>query len=120
MGGGGRDNTVANNTCIGVKDVCIHFDNRGMNWQHADCTNSSTGGPGLLVQQLEQVHYQQPPYSTQYPRLPDTMSYRPCVPVGNLVLYNRCCNCTQSTFIDRSDDTISSWGSYLQGNTFDC
>jgi hypothetical protein len=115
--GGGRDNTIVGTKCRNITGAhCIRFDNRGMNWQAAACTNSSSG-PGLLVAQLEAVHYQQPPYSTAYPRIVNTMQDHPCVPVGNLFSSNSCCDCVDEHVISQSNSTIASWYSTEIGST---
>lgn len=104
--GGGRDNTITGTSCTTTRGSCIHFDNRGMNWQRAYCTPPN----GELVQQLFSVKYTQPPYSTAYPRIVNTLSDRPCVPVGNYIAQISCVDCKQGV-IDQSQATISSWNS---------
>lgn len=47
---------------------------------------------GLLVQGLFDVHYPQPPYATTFPEITDTLSFRPCVPVRNIITDNTFCN----------------------------
>ena len=120
--GGGRDNLLSGNRAEIVKSPMIQFDNRGMNWQHQMCNNSS----GELVQQLYSVNYTFPPYSVEYPAIVNTMSDHPCVPVGNSFIGNTYCNCTldpnavgASKFIDVPISTINSWFSYISDNTED-
>ena len=110
--GGGRDNTISDNICKSTDQYCVHFDNRGMNWQRAYCTPPN----GQLVEQLFQVNYTYPPYSKQYPRIVNTLSDRPCVPVGNLISNNLYSNCTKG-FVSESTATIESWGSTIENNS---
>jgi hypothetical protein len=65
--GGGRRNKVYSNRFEDC-DFDIHMDNRGMSAAtkrcHANCT-----GTGCFKTELEALHYQQPPWSTQFPEL---------------------------------------------------
>ena len=85
-----------------------------MNWQLGQCSrNASYTGP--LVQQLLDVHYQQPPYSTAFPEMVSTMSNRPCTPVNVSFVRNRGCNV--SKLIDASASDLAQWGDVFTGNT---
>lgn len=111
--GGGRDNLVMFNHFTG-NDLAVHLDNRGMNWQQSSC-NSSTGA---LVQQLFSVNYTQPPYSTAYPAITDSLSFHPCVPVRSNVTSNTYCNTT--AFQDVTQRQIDSWFCDYSLNTEKC
>jgi hypothetical protein len=111
--GGGRDNTITNTVCRDVTESCILFDNRGMNWQAGMC---AANPPGMLVQQLEQVNYQQPPYSTAYPLIVNTMQFHPCVPVGNLFANNTCCGCGTGQVLNQPVSVVESWFSNATDN----
>ena len=115
--GGGRDNVLQQNNCANVTS-CILFDNRGMNWEAEMCSSNATY-TGQLVEQLLQVNYQRPPYSTAYPALPSLLKDRPCVPVNNSVVANTFCIATGG-FIDQSNTTITSWGSSMRDNVQKC
>jgi len=65
MLGGGSDHTITNNIFIGSK-YGIHVDNRLQNW--ADYTLE------LIKLRLQEVGYDKPPYSKQYPQLPSYFS----------------------------------------------
>ena len=49
-----------------------------------DCNSTS----GALVQQLLSVNFTQPPYSTAYPAIVDSLAFHPCVPVRANVTSN--------------------------------
>jgi hypothetical protein len=118
--GGGRDNTVRGNTCKHLSGACIHFGDRGLNWQKALCRTE-------LYQQLRAVNYQQPPYSTAYPRIVDTLQDLPCTPVGNAFDGNAFCAVGSGLlFIDghtpaQARDVVALWHSTMANNTaFSC
>jgi hypothetical protein len=111
--GGGRDVIVRNNTCRNT-GTCLHLDNRGMNRQLDSCTYNSSL-TGALVQQLFDVKYQQPPYSTAFPEMARTLSNRPCVPVNVSFVGNRGCNV--SRLIDASASDLAQWGDVFTGNS---
>jgi hypothetical protein len=111
--GGGRDNIIRNNVCRNV-GTCLHLDNRGLNWQHDSCTVNSTW-TGRLVQELLDVHYQQPPYSTAFPEIVTTLDRRPCTPVNNSFVNNFACN--TSVYIDASLADLAAWGDVFANNT---
>jgi hypothetical protein len=81
--GGGRDNTV---TCNLVMDsmISFHFDSRGMSWK-----NWNQPGEGWnLEERAEKMNYKNPPWSTRYPRLAETMNNSPREPLGNVLKNN--------------------------------
>jgi hypothetical protein len=119
--GGGRDVIVDSNVCKGVVDTCVHVDDRGLNWQSGECTYNTTF-TGELVQQLFDVKYTQPPYSTYFPEIVNTLSRRPCTPVNISITDNSYCNATTKTFIDMSLAVLEKYDDYVQGNTpnLDC
>ena len=111
--GGGRDNIVRNNVCKN-SGTCLHLDDRGLNWQHASCIYNATY-TGKLVQELYDVKYQQPPYSTAFPEIVTTLAREPCTPVNVSFLSNSACNTT--TLIDTSQANLAAWGDVFSGNT---
>lgn len=111
--GGGRDIIVRNNHCRDV-GTCLHLDDRGLNWQHASCIYNATY-TGRLVQELYDVKYQQPPYSTAFPEIVTTLARQPCTPVNVSFLSNTACNAT--TLIDVSLADLAQWGDVFTGNT---
>ena len=111
--GGGRDNIVRNNVCRDV-DVCLHLDDRGLSWQHESCIYNATY-TGRLIQELYDVHYTQPPYSTAFPEIVTTLDRRPCTPVNVSYTGNRACNATH--LMDASMDDLASWGDVFSDNT---
>ena len=111
--GGGRDNIVRNNICRNVK-TCLHLDDRGLNWQEASCTVNATY-TGRLVQELYDVKYTTPPYSTAFPEIVSTLSRRPCTPVNVSYLNNAACNASQ--LADFTPQNVAEWGDVFEGNT---
>ena len=111
--GGGRDVIVRNNVCRNVA-VCLHLDDRGLNWQRDACTKNATF-TGDLVAGLFAVDYTQPPYATTFPEMVTTLSNRPCTPVNISFTGNQACNATQ--MIDVSAADLAAWGDTYQGNT---
>ena len=111
--GGGRDNIIRNNSCSNA-GTCLHLDDRGLNWQHASCIENATY-TGRLVQELYDVHYQQPPYSTAFPEIVTTLARQPCTPTNNSFLSNTACNVT--TLMDASLADLATWGDVFAGNT---
>jgi hypothetical protein len=114
--GGGRDTIVDGNDCRGVVDTCVHIDDRGLNWQAGECTFNSSY-TGELVQQLFDVKYTQPPYSTTFPEIVSTLSRRPCTPVNISITDNTYCNATTKVFIDMSSADLEKYDDYVNGNT---
>ena len=76
--GGGSDNIYTNNIFMETQ-YGIHVDNRLQNWSKAILEKG-----GLIEKRLEDVNFQNPPYSNQYPEL---SKYWPNdgIPKGNLV-----------------------------------
>jgi hypothetical protein len=111
--GGGRDNVVRNNVCRNV-GTCMHLDNRGLNWQHDSCVVNASW-TGRLVQELYDVKYTQPPYSTAFPEIVTTLDRRPCTPVNVSYVGNSACN--TSTLIDAALKDLDAWGDIFVGNT---
>lgn len=81
--GGGRDNTV---TCNLVLDsvFSFHFDSRGMTWKQWN----QPGDGWNLEEKAEKMDYKNPPWSTRYPRLAETMNNSPREPLGNVLKNN--------------------------------
>ena len=79
--GGGSDNVYTNNIFISTR-YGIHVDNRLQNWSSGILDKG-----GLVEKRLNAVNFQNPPYSTQYPKL---VSYwnNAALPTGNLVENN--------------------------------
>jgi len=87
MIGGGRDNTVTINIFVDCAPS-LHIDGRGLNWMayHID---------GWIQEEKEKgtisgIAYNQPPYSTRYPKLPDIIQDEPYAPKGNVISGNIC------------------------------
>eukprot|EP01064_Diplonema_japonicum_P003712 TRINITY_DN12409_c1_g1_i1.p1 TRINITY_DN12409_c1_g1~~TRINITY_DN12409_c1_g1_i1.p1 ORF type:complete len:637 (+),score=79.85 TRINITY_DN12409_c1_g1_i1:79-1911(+) len=107
--GGGRRHTVTGNTYINVSSP-MHIDNRGQTWEASYCTAPN----GTFWEEMYAVNYTLPPYSTAYPELLDVDS--PCVPVHNVVSFNRYCGAGASGFADFSDAQAKAWGVTMEGN----
>ena len=124
--GGGRRNLIRNNTFIDCdKDVAI--DNRGQlwSWQVEYCSPDCNppAGRNCFAGVLASLNYTHPPYSTRYPELVNIFEEQPCVPVGNEIVGNRYCHTRSPSggeFVDRSEETILSWSSYISDNREDC
>jgi len=71
----------------------------------------------MFQQQLEAVHYQNPPWSLQYPELVHIFQDHPCVPVYNEVVDNTYCG---GTFIDISTDQAKQWLDTVANNSMKC
>ncbi|MFC0401387.1 right-handed parallel beta-helix repeat-containing protein [Paraburkholderia rhizosphaerae] len=80
--GGGRDNIVEDNL-FANSSPALYVDSRGLSWQNPDVINPS----GIFQTALRAVPYNQPPYSTQYPTLPNILQDHLGAPVGNV--FNR-------------------------------
>lgn len=80
--GGGRDNAIENNVFL-AKSPAILFDARGKGWAAA-----SVGPGGVIRQRIEEVHGDQPPYTTRYPRLAGILRSDLGFPAGNAVVRN--------------------------------
>jgi hypothetical protein len=85
--GGGRDCTIANNIFVDCPPA-VHIDARAMGWAgyHADdwVKEGTTKGT------LSGIRYNEPPYSTRYPKLINILAEEPHAPRGNLVARNVC------------------------------
>jgi hypothetical protein len=81
--GGGRDNIVQDNL-FANSSPALSVDSRGLSWQNADAVNPS----GIFQTELRAVPYNQPPYSTQYPTLPNILQNHLGAPVGNVFSRN--------------------------------
>ena len=67
--------------------------------------------------QLDALHYQQPPYSTQYPTLPGIFDNRPCLPVNSVIMHNYHCG---GEFQDFDDAQAVLWNITLVDNDHQC
>lgn len=87
MIGGGRDNTVTNNIFIDCVPA-IHVDGRGLNWMayHIDSWIQEEKEKGTILG----IAYNQPPYSTRYPKLSVILTDEPYAPKGNVISTNIC------------------------------
>jgi hypothetical protein len=83
MIGGGRDNLVENNIFV---ECCpsVHVDARGLGWAGYFFDGSLT----LLFDQLKEMKYKEPPYSTRYPELLSLDQGNPALPVNNRIVRN--------------------------------
>ncbi len=82
--GGGHDNIVENNVFIECSKS-IHLDARGMNWARPEFL---PGGHCQMYEKLEEIKYDQPPYSVRYPELATILYRDPCMPRGNIFRTN--------------------------------
>lgn len=83
MIGGGRDNTVENNLFVDCHPA-VHVDARGTSWAKF----WFDGRDPAIMNGLKAVHFDQPPYSTRYPRLAHLLEDEPAVPKGNRIERN--------------------------------
>lgn len=83
--GGGRDNTVANNIFIECHPA-VFLDARGLSWASFWFDGRDT----TLLDGLNAVHYNQPPYSIRYPQLLELWQDEPALPKGNSIVRNVC------------------------------
>ncbi len=87
MIGGGRDNNVINNIFINCVPS-LHIDARGMGWMHDH--------PEMWIKEAEEkgtilgTLFNQPPYSTRYPKLINILNDEPSAPKGNVISHNIC------------------------------
>ena len=119
--GGGRRNYIHDNFFLN-NDKDIAFDNRGMTWQHSACLINCTG-PVCFHAELENLNFQNPPYSTEYPEIASIYDNYPCLPVDNVIEDNKYCHelsPSSALFIDRDAKTINSWHSSISNNVEDC
>ena len=80
--GGGRDNIVENNIFVEC-EPSVHLDARGTNWMH-----ETVAPNGTMDKRLDDVPFQEPPWSTRYPELVNIRNEKPAEPRGNRVLRN--------------------------------
>lgn len=87
MIGGGRDNNVLNNIFIDCSPS-LHIDARGMGWmhEHPEGWIKEAKDKGTILGIL----YNQPPYSTHYPKLINILNDEPQAPKGNVISHNIC------------------------------
>ena len=83
MIGGGRDNTVENNVFVECAPS-VHLDARGLSWASFFFNGTLT----LLFDQLKEMKYQEPPYSTRYPELLTLDKGNPAFPLNNRIIRN--------------------------------
>ena len=98
--GGGRHHTVQGNTFHNVGDLsggqCIWIDARGLNGPGGPTKNPKCRFNGSFHQELEALHFTQPPWSTHYPSIPPIFAegaagpYSGCEPANNRILHNTC------------------------------
>jgi hypothetical protein len=84
--GGGRDNVVENNVFIECQPA-VHVDARCLNWAK---DKAARGGEWGMYKKLEDVRFDQPPYSEKYPALGKMLGDDPAAPKGNVVARNVC------------------------------
>ena len=87
MIGGGRDNYVINNIFIDCVPS-IHVDARGIGWMQyfTDSWIKEAEEKGTI----SGTAYDQPPYSTKYPKLVNILNDEPRAPKGNIISRNIC------------------------------
>lgn len=83
MIGGGRDNLFENNVFVECAPS-VHVDARGLGWASYFFDGTLT----LLSDQLKEMKYKEPPYSTRYPALLTLDQGNPAFPMGNRVVRN--------------------------------
>lgn len=81
--GGGRDNTVENNTFIDCYPA-VHVDARGLGW----ASFFISGKIPTMYNRMDDMNYSQPPYSEKYPELLALYADDPGMPKGNKILRN--------------------------------
>jgi hypothetical protein len=81
--GGGRDNVVENNIYVECSPS-VHMDARGLSWASYYFDPSHRE----LSRKMEDVHYNEPPYSTRYPDLLKMYDGEPAVPKNNRIVRN--------------------------------
>ena len=111
--GGGRRVEVHNNKFASCP-TSVLYDDRGLTWQNSYCKPG-----GTFNQQLNDVKYQQPPWSIHYPYLPNIFNEQPCTPVYDRITGNEyCCGKANGCkFIDDSIATCQGWNSTCDDNT---
>ena len=83
--GGGRDNRIVNNIFVDCKPA-VHVDSRALGWahDHSDAWLKEIAEKGTL----SRIRYNQPPYSTRYPKLAELPGPDPAAPGGSLIARN--------------------------------
>jgi len=110
--GGGKDVVVTGNYFYNMIEYAVTLDNRGMNWQHADCI------PGAkLEKSLLNVNYLTNTAYWKYPHILDTMN-NSCVPSRNIIENNTYCGFTK--FLSATSDQVKAWGSTARRNILQC
>jgi len=79
--GGGRDNRITDNMFVDCGRA-FSIDARGLGW--------AKGVGTFATQELHDLKYQQPPWSTKYPELVGILEDEPLAPKGNMVARNIC------------------------------
>jgi hypothetical protein len=79
--GGGRDNLMTNNLFVHCGRA-FSIDARGLGW--------AKGVGGFATQELFDLKYKQPPWSTRYPELLGILEDEPLAPKGNVVARSIC------------------------------
>ena len=102
MVGGGRDNVVENNFFADCP-IAIHVDARGIGW--AKNQIKIDGGDWEMKKKLDEVKWNQPPYSTKYPKLATMLDEEPYMPKGTVVAHNISQGGKQLELQDKLDDT---------------
>lgn len=92
--GGGSDVLVEDNLFVDCTPA-VYIDSRGLSWQKTLALDPH----GVLQQPLQTVHFEQPPYATQYPTLKTILSDRPGAP-KNIVLRRNAVVGGRATMID--------------------
>ncbi|MCA9248117.1 MAG: right-handed parallel beta-helix repeat-containing protein [Planctomycetales bacterium] len=91
MIGGGRDNPVLGNLIVECP-IGLHIDSRGMTWKQ---WNNPADKSWCLEEKAQRLNYQQPPWSTRYPRLAAIMNESPREPLGNSIHDNVFVDCSR-------------------------
>lgn len=84
MLGGGRDNTIENNIFVDCNPA-IHVDQRGKSWAAKYFLPNSEW---RILEHVQEVPYNQPPYSTRYPHLANILNDDPSAAKYNRILHN--------------------------------
>ena len=85
--GGGRDNLVANNIFVEC-EPSIQVDARGLSWAKHYFDKSSKLYSRTLLDRMDAVNYDQPPYSEKYPELVTLYADDPAMPKNNRIVRN--------------------------------
>ncbi|MCC5835995.1 MAG: right-handed parallel beta-helix repeat-containing protein [Opitutales bacterium] len=82
--GGGRDNLVNKNVIVGGERG-VRLDARGLAWANPHVV---PGGRFRMWERLEEVNFNEPPYSEAYPELVTLPDNQPYAPIGNKIQDN--------------------------------